>query len=679
MRGQKTVINDLFEQNALTFLASIVTHSYDAIIGKTLDGTIISWNPGAERIYGYSSEEVLGKSIRLIYPSELEKEMDVILGKVAHGKRVESYETKRLRKDGTNIDVSITVSPIKDKNNKIIGASDVTRDISERKKNDAQKEFLIQASNLLSTSLDYNITLESVAMLAVQHLADWCAIDLVSDEGEVKQVAIAHKDPTMVEWAKKLREELPPDMTEPHGLPQVLKTGKAEFYPFLTDEMLDAMVQDETKKKLVEEIGIRSVMIVPLIVRKRTIGAITFVNSGMTNLFDQSDFGLAQDLAHRAAFAIENAVLFKKTQEELEERRRVEAALRDSEYKFRKLIESNLIGVLITNVNGTVYEVNKTMLDMLGYSQVEFKKQKISWNKLTPQKWHADDALAIEQVLNYGEALPREKEYIKKDGSILPVLIGTTLLDKKKGNCLTFVLDISEQKEIERRKDDFISVASHELKTPVTSIKVFTQLLAKRFNRNEDQQTLLLINKMDNQLNKLIVLISDLLDVSRIQAGKLALKPEPFSLNQLVEENIDAVKEITDHEIEFTVRDKVTVEADRERIGQVITNFLTNAIKYSPPQEKIIVSVEKNDKKVRVSVKDFGIGIAKDDQVKVFDRFYQASNSHVSTFPGLGMGLFISSEIVRRHQGEIGVESNPGAGSHFFFTIPLQTSSTSSE
>ncbi len=674
MESEKDSNVNLFEENALTYLASIVTHSNDAIIGKTLEGQVISWNPAAERLYGYTAREIIGKSVKLIYPIELEAEMVTILKSVSEGKRIESYETKRIHKDGSHIDVSITISPIKDKNNKIVGASDVTRNISEKKKQERHKNFLSEVDNVLSSSLDYNVTLQSVANLAVAQIADWCAIDLIDETGKLKLVTVAHIDPKKASWAKSLREELSPKMDETQGVGKVLKTGKPEFFHYLSDEVLKRLVKNSKQLKLVQDIGIRSVMIVPLTVRKKTLGAITFVSSTKEKLFDESDLNLAEQMAERAAYAVDNAILFKQTQDELEERKKIESALRISEFKFRKLIESNLIGVMVTDLRGRVFETNKTMLNLLGYTESEMNEGRINWNELTPEKWNEDDALAIEQVLNYGEAPSREKEYFRRDGSTIPVLVGTTLLDKEQETCLTFVLDISHQKEIERRKDDFISVASHELKTPVTSIKVFTQLLAKRLNQKADEQTIALIGKMDGQLNKLINLISDLLDVSRIQSGKMAFRPEEFCINELVSETIEALKDMTAHNIEFKRAPSAEVYADKERIGQVVTNFLTNAIKYSPPEKKIIVSVTKMDSQIKVSVQDFGIGISKEEQQKIFDRFYQAGNSKVSTFPGLGMGLFISAEIIRKHQGKIGVESKSGRGSHFFFTIPLRAS-----
>jgi PAS domain S-box-containing protein len=661
------------------YLAAIVTNSHDAIFSKTLDGIITSWNPAAERMYGYKASEIIGKSITILVPKEYRKDLKQIFSKLKKGIPIEHYEATRVRKDGKRIIVSLSISPIRNSEEAIIGAAVIARDISEYKQGAVDEQFMDQASILLASSLDYNKTLQSIAQLAVQNLADWCGIDLLNEKDEIEQVVVAHVDPKKVDWARDLRKKTPVNMNQNTGIAKVLKTGKSEFYPYISDDIIKMTNPDPKQQKLIRRLGLRSAILVPLIIRDKTIGAISFISAREDNLYNERRLRLAEDLARRASQAIENAILFKHLENELDERKKVEVALRESETKYRKLFESNIIGVVVSNLTGELIEVNQTFLNMIGYTIDDFKKGSFNFNEITPEKWLSENARAIEEVRHYGEAAPWEKEYYRKDGSTIPVLLGSTIIDPKKETVLTFILDISEQKAIEHRKDDFISIASHELKTPVTSMKVFTQLLAKRFGKQEDESTVALVNKMDTQLNKLIVLISDLLDVSRIQSGKLALRPETFDFDQLVQETIESLEQTTKHTIEFNDGTSIKVEADRERIGQVITNFLTNAIKYSPDNKKIIVSVEHTKKEIKFGVKDFGLGISKEEQDRIFDRFYQASSSQESTFPGLGMGLYICAEIIRRHSGKIWVESKKGKGSHFFFTIPLHNSLTIKE
>jgi two-component system phosphate regulon sensor histidine kinase PhoR len=234
------------------------------------------------------------------------------------------------------------------------------------------------------------------------------------------------------------------------------------------------------------------------------------------------------------------------------------------------------------------------------------------------------------------------------------------------------VTDMTERKELEQRKDEFISMASHELKTPITSIIGFTQILQKRFRKLADQQSLYFLDRMNTQLNKLTALINSLLDISKMQAGELAYQKALFDMDVLVRETIENVQATTDtHQIVLAASVMAPVFGDQDRFAQVLTNLLTNAIKYSHGAEKVIVRVEIVEGNVVISVQDFGIGIGEEHQKRIFDRFYQVSDVGRQTFAGLGIGLYISREIVNRHAGRIWVESKKGEGSIFRFSVPL--------
>jgi PAS domain S-box-containing protein len=231
--------------------------------------------------------------------------------------------------------------------------------------------------------------------------------------------------------------------------------------------------------------------------------------------------------------------------------------------------------------------------------------------------------------------------------------------------------DITERKELEKRKDDFINMASHELKTPVTSMKVFNQITKKLATKGEIKRSLYYFSKIDDQMNKLSKLIGELLNLSRIQAGKLELQKEAFDLDHLIKDTVENVKTTTTkHTLQIKGKIRMQIFADPDRVGQVLINLLTNAIKYSPQGGKIIVTVENKDDVVLIAVQDFGIGIAKENQAKIFDRFYQVTDPAEKTFPGLGIGLYIAAEIIKRHGGTIQVKSAKGKGSTFSFTLP---------
>lgn len=222
------------------------------------------------------------------------------------------------------------------------------------------------------------------------------------------------------------------------------------------------------------------------------------------------------------------------------------------------------------------------------------------------------------------------------------------------------------------QRDELFSMTSHELKTPLTSLKAYTQLLLMDVHTMDNDQRKILLDRMDKQISKLVGLINDLLDLSRLQYGQLNYNKKPVKLNHLIAEIISEIQlGSAEHKIIFQKNINVTVNADYDRIGQVVTNLLINAVKYSPGSREIIVRLDKTDKTVICSVKDFGHGIKKEEQTKIFERFYRVSGDNLNTYPGLGLGLYISKEIIEKHDGKLWIESEYGKGSIFYFELPL--------
>ena len=224
-------------------------------------------------------------------------------------------------------------------------------------------------------------------------------------------------------------------------------------------------------------------------------------------------------------------------------------------------------------------------------------------------------------------------------------------------------------------RDDFISIASHELRTPVTSLKLYIQVLQKQFGRRGEERLASSFAKMDAQLNKLTLLIEDLLNVSRIEYGKLYFQEDWFDLNEVVKETVEQIQSTTSkHRIRIEGRISQLVWGDKDRIGQLLTNLLTNAVKYSPLADTIIIRLTAVQDAIVVSVQDFGIGIEKEHLNHIFDRFHRVSDPEEKTYPGLGIGLYIAREIIQRHGGTLTVESEKGKGSLFSFTLPYKSS-----
>jgi two-component system CheB/CheR fusion protein len=233
--------------------------------------------------------------------------------------------------------------------------------------------------------------------------------------------------------------------------------------------------------------------------------------------------------------------------------------------------------------------------------------------------------------------------------------------------------DITERKIAERKKDEFIGIASHELKTPATSIQAYTQILYNEFIDAKDERSANMVSKLNSRVTRLTRLTKDLLDVTKITEGQLRLKQTNFDLDTLVGEIVEEMQRTTHHRIVIDKKEQShEVWADKERMEQVLANLLANAIKYSPEAEDIIVSVRMGKKDIRLSVQDFGIGIAPEMRDKVFERFFRSADPSTTNHPGLGLGLYISHEIVRQHGGKIRVSSEKDKGSVFTVTLPLK-------
>ena len=231
--------------------------------------------------------------------------------------------------------------------------------------------------------------------------------------------------------------------------------------------------------------------------------------------------------------------------------------------------------------------------------------------------------------------------------------------------------EIEYRKQAEYKKDEFISIASHELKTPLTSVKGYVQLLERSIDKGDVETVKKHLNKAQTQLEKLNNLIADLLDISKIESGKLKFNKQNFHMGDLLKNIVEVMAQsFPEYKISINGQADQVIFGDEMRIEQVIINFLTNAIKYSPGTDEVQINVRQKGDRMYIGVRDYGIGIAPEQQQNLFEKFYRVEETALH-FQGLGIGLYISAEIIRRHGGEVGVESTLGEGSEFFFEIPL--------
>lgn len=369
------------------------------------------------------------------------------------------------------------------------------------------------------------------------------------------------------------------------------------------------------------------------------------------------------------------------------ERLALEAELKHSEARFRSVFDSPMLGIGFWNHTGEVTDANDRLLAMLGYSRAELGQGMVNWRLATPPEYADADRTALEQLASARVMVPFEKEYVRRDGSRIPVLIGGATLPGFADRGVFFALDVSEQvrarREIERlvgelneavkARDDFLLIAGHELRTPLTALQLQVQSLQRVLARAESPPAGLTerLRAVDRHVARLEALISELLNVSRITAGRMQLYPESFDMVELLR---DVAERLGPHisaakcTLRLEVPRSIVGEWDRARIEQVLTNIISNAVKYGSGKP-IDIEAQAREDRARVVIRDYGIGIAPRDQQRVFERFERAvSERH---YGGLGLGLWIARQVIEAHGGSIECSSVPGEGTAFVFDLPL--------
>ena len=356
---------------------------------------------------------------------------------------------------------------------------------------------------------------------------------------------------------------------------------------------------------------------------------------------------------------------------DITDRKAAEEAMRTSEAHLRAIFTQARAGVAQTDLQGRYIMMNQRYCELLGYDEQELIGKDMA------ALVHPEDRAALEQelmaLIETGTPYETEKRHICKDGSLVWLHNSTTRVADRDTNVqfiLTVSIDITQQKAAEHQKDEFISIASHELKTPVTSVKAYSEVLREKFRRAGDSESEIMMAKMDGQIDRMANLIRDLLDTSRITEGKLKLDKTTFDLKGLITETVEMIQYTTRrHQLELRLGALPPYTGDRERIGQILVNLLGNAVKYAPDSDKIIISAAVNAGRISICIQDFGKGLSEEDRSKVFERYYRVEGS-TKALPGMGLGLYISTELAKMHGGTINVESVAGKGATFCLVLP---------
>ncbi len=356
--------------------------------------------------------------------------------------------------------------------------------------------------------------------------------------------------------------------------------------------------------------------------------------------------------------------------------------------KLRTLVESNIFGMAVTDRAGRIHEVNDRYVQVVGYRKDELLSETFNWRHLIPPDYQEALVHTEETLLSTGALPPQEWESLRKDGSHVPILIAGALIEEERDLALTVILDLSEQKAAERRKQEFMSMVSHELRTPLTSIMGFLDLAllyCDLFPRPLSPQAEQLLCKMETGLKRAMRqvevearLVEELLEMSRLELHEFELSLQLENLVTIVQETVTNQQQAarTRHiELVLPPDEVVPVLVDAGRIGQALTNYLTNALKYAPVDQVVSMRLVVEASSARVSVCDQGPGLTPEQQRRVWERFYQvAAPGLQGPDGGLGLGLAIARAIIEQHQGQVGVESAPGHGATFWFTLPIEVS-----
>jgi PAS domain S-box-containing protein len=370
---------------------------------------------------------------------------------------------------------------------------------------------------------------------------------------------------------------------------------------------------------------------------------------------------------------------------DITQRKRTEQAL-EHQYYITKLITDNAsLGLFMMNDSQQCTFMNPAAEKITGFSFSEVSKLNIPLHDIIHHTRPDGSVYPLEEC-PIDRALPTRNQekgedvFVRKDGAFYPVAFTASPIvwEGKAVGTVIEVRDTTEEKkaaalmqELMNRKDEFLNIASHELKTPVASLKAYTQLLKRSGGQSTGSGSMQFLERMESQILRLENLIKDLLDVNKINAGKMIYNFASFDFNSMLKESIENVQETClSHKIILQTQSSVVLTGNRFRLEQVLNNLLTNAIKYSPGKDKIDVSCDLADNRLKLSVRDFGIGIAPEEIEHLFGRYYRSSNLNYQ-YSGVGLGLYISNEIVKRHGGEMGVVSTLNEGSTFWFSLPL--------
>lgn len=518
--------------------------SLDLLCIAGFDGFFKRINPAFERATGYSMADLLAVPyLSFVHPADRDA-TTVEANRLAAGSETVAFENRYRHKDGTYRWFAWNATPVHEDG--LIYA--VARDVTERVRDREASRFLLEAGALLAGSLDMRATLANLTRLAVPHMADWCVVDLVEPDGTMSRIVSGGDDPVREALARELALSYPLDPRRPNFIIELLQTRQVHFLSEIPADFIATQGRDERHRQLLRGLGLTGHIIVPMVARDRAIGALTFALADPARRYDARDLALAEDLARRAALAVDNARLYRESQ----------AAV--------------------------------------------------------------------------------------------------------------------------RARERFLTVATHELRTPLTTIRGNAELLLRRVRREDrplDRATLTRrLEQLLEGVERMTSLASRLLDVTRMQAGAFDIARQPGDLATLVAAVVAGAQQALPHDSPTTIiyaapAGPISGQFDPLQLERVVVNLLDNAVKYQPTGGAVRVALTSEGNEAILTVSDEGIGITPEDLSRLFTPFARGENAVSDQIGGVGVGLYISDQIVLQHGGTIEVRSQLGHGTSFVVRLPL--------
>ena len=703
MLGTVMDISDRKAREAqLRLLESVVVATNDAVVitaAEPLDEPgprILYVNPAFTRITGYTLEEVLGKTPRILQGKKTQRATLDRIRTALHNWKPVRADLINYRKDGSEFWVELSIVPVADETGWYTHWIAVQRDITERKQAEAalkqlneeleirvqqrtqelersqaalrqqmeRDRLMVAITQQIRQSLDFSEILNTTVTEVQKLLAsDRVLVYRVNADGTGNTIAEA----VAPEWIKILDLTLPEEVF-PKDCYQHYAQGR--IYTITDREREDVL---PCLADFLQQIQVRAKLVVPIIQQNTLWGLLIAHQCSRPREWQTWEIELLTSLANQMAIAIQQSDLYHQLQAELKERQQAETALRQSEAEFRSLSENSPIGIFRLDAQGDCTYTNPRCQAICGYTfQEALGKGWIQFVHPEDRDWvMAQSSTIISEQADFSA----EIRFVHQDGTLRFSRVKVSPCFNAGGEIIGYVgsiEDITESRVLEKMKSEFISIVSHELRTPLASIRGSLGLLSAGVFKDKPDVAQQMLDIAASNTERLVRLVSDILDLERLESHKVNLVKQWCEAATLLQQSIETVQSLAaESNITLCVEPTaIQVWVDRDRMIQTLVNLVSNAIKFSPSGSQVMLSVQDQADRVLFHVKDQGRGIPADKLETIFGRFQQVDASDARQKGGTGLGLAICKNIVQQHGGRIWVESVLGEGSSFYFTVP---------